>query len=150
MATLRARRLEPADRTFGQPGDRRSDHPNGFHAKPPEPARMGPIEAACQQSSGHACSLDLSPAERSFLERSLAGLTRREREVVFALCSGGTNEGMAARLCIALPTLRTHLMRLNQKLGTASKGDVIRLVAAELLSGYRTRQILPGAPDAGA
>lgn len=92
-------------------------------------------------------SIKLSEHERTYLERGLDGLTRREREVVFELCSGGTNDGVAQRLGIALPTLRTHLMRLNQKLGTASKGDVLRLVTSELLRGYRSRQIAPTEPE---
>ena len=45
------------------------------------------------------------------------------------------------RLGIALPTLRTHLMRLNQKLRTGSKSDVVRHVASLLLEGYRTGRI---------
>ncbi len=96
------------------------------------------------------CSLRLTDAERRVLEGCFEDLTRREREVIFALCFGGTNEGMADRLCIALPTLRTHLMRLNQKLGTASKGDVVRLVAAHLLDAYRSRRIAVGGDESVA
>lgn len=81
--------------------------------------------------------------EIDFLRAALDGLTGRERQVVFAICEGGTNELIAERLAIALPTLRTHLMRLNQKLGTTSKGDVVRYVAATLLSGYRSARIAP-------
>ena len=92
----------------------------------------------------------LTDAERAFLERRFGELTRRERDVIFALCGGGTNEGIAERMCIALPTLRTHLMRLNQKLGTGSKGDVMRLVAAELLGAYRNRWIGPAGEAMGA
>ncbi len=80
----------------------------------------------------------LDDDEREYLTAALGDLTDREREVVFAICEGGTNEEVARRLCIALPTLRTHLMRLNQKLGTASKTDVVGAVAARLLRGYRT------------
>lgn len=82
-------------------------------------------------------SLQLIPHEVDYLRSALDALTTREREVVLAICAGGTNEGIADRLCIALPTLRTHLMRLNQKLGTTSKGDVVRYVAAALIQGYR-------------
>lgn len=88
-------------------------------------------------------TLELTPAERQYLERSLTALTVREREVVFAICTGGTNELLADRLCIALPTVRTHLMRLNQKLATTSKGDVVRFVTSKLLDGYRRREIVP-------
>jgi DNA-binding CsgD family transcriptional regulator len=86
-------------------------------------------------------TLELTPAERQYLERALTALTTREREVVFAICAGGTNELLADRLCIALPTIRTHLMRLNQKLGTTSKGDVVRFITSKLLDGYRSREI---------
>jgi DNA-binding CsgD family transcriptional regulator len=86
-------------------------------------------------------SLHLLTDEIKYLSWALDSLTDREREVVFTICAGGTNEGMADRLCIALPTLRTHLMRLNQKLGTTSKGDVVRFVAATLLRGYRRGEI---------
>lgn len=86
-------------------------------------------------------SIRLTPAERVFLDEALTEMTQRERDVVYALCAGGTNEEMAKRLSIALPTLRTHLMRLNQKLRTSSKSDVIRHIASVLLEGYRTSQI---------
>jgi ATP/maltotriose-dependent transcriptional regulator MalT len=94
--------------------------------------------------SEDGCSLQLNEVERALVEELFRDLTRREREVIFALCAGGTNEGMAERLCIALPTLRTHLMRLNQKLGTSSKGDVVRMVAAHLLRAYRCQRIRGG------
>lgn len=84
--------------------------------------------------------LDLLDTERRHLMRSLAALTPRECDVVCAICSGGAgsvNEAVADRLCIALPTLRTHLMRINQKLGTTSKNDLVRFVTAKILDGYR-------------
>ncbi len=68
-------------------------------------------------------------------------LTDREREVALAICDGGSNEAVAERMFIALPTLRTHLMRINQKLGTRSKGDVVRLMVGRLLDGYRAGRI---------
>ena len=86
-------------------------------------------------------SAGLTEAEKSYLDDVLAPLTDREREVVYSICGGGRNEEIADRLCIALPTLRTHLMRLNQKLGTTSKSDVVRLVAGHLLEGYREHSI---------
>ncbi len=87
--------------------------------------------------------LCLNEREIEFLGTALRGLTEREREVVIAICSGGTNEELAERMCIAVPTVRTHLMRLNQKFGTTSKGDVIRYVMAALLCGYRSGVIAP-------
>ncbi|MGP1310347.1 MAG: helix-turn-helix domain-containing protein [Phycisphaerales bacterium] len=83
----------------------------------------------------------LTPEERSALSGELDALTDREREVALAICDGGSNEAVAERLYIALPTLRTHLMRINQKLGTKSKGDVVRLMVGRLLEAYRTGRI---------
>ncbi len=99
------------------------------------------ISSEAPASVPESWTLELTSAERHYLERSLTALTGREREVVFAICAGGTNELLADRLCIALPTVRTHLMRLNQKLGTTSKGDVVRFVTSKLLDGYRRREI---------
>lgn len=86
-------------------------------------------------------SLHLNDVERAYLGHSLRKLTAREREVVYAICAGGTNEETAERLSIAVPTLRTHLMRLNQKCGTACKGDIVRFVAATLIEGYRAKSV---------
>ena len=95
-----------------------------------EPREAGPLGA-----------IRLTASERVFLDSALVDMTQRERDVIYALCAGGTNETMAHRLGIALPTLRTHLMRLNQKLRTGSKSDVVRHVASLLLEGYRTGTI---------
>lgn len=97
--------------------------------------------ASADPAPGSLGSIRLTPAERSYLDTALTDMTQRERDVVYALCAGGTNEEMARRLDIALPTLRTHLMRLNQKLRTSSKSDVLRHIASVLLEGYRTEQI---------
>jgi len=85
--------------------------------------------------------LHRTPGERDHLLKALTALTPREREVACAVCMGGDNEAVADRLCIAVPTLRTYLMRINQKLGTTSKGDILRFVSTRLLEGYRHRQI---------
>lgn len=90
-----------------------------------------------------SCALALTDAEEAILDRRLDALTAREREVVRALCAGGPNETLADRLCVALPTLRTHLMRINQKLGSESKDDIVRLVAACLLEAYRRGELPP-------
>jgi DNA-binding CsgD family transcriptional regulator len=100
--------------------------------------RPGPETAPDPTTLG---AIRLTVTERAFLDTALTDMTQRERDVVYALCEGGTNEEMARRLSIALPTLRTHLMRLNQKLRTSSKSDVIRHIASVLLEGYRTERI---------
>jgi len=79
--------------------------------------------------------------ERKQLAKKLERLTPREREVAYAVFLGGDNEALANRLCIAMPTLRTHLMRINQKLGTTSKSDIVHYVAMSLLDAYRNGTI---------
>jgi|GEM_PF-587271 len=90
--------------------------------------------------------MELTERERRWLDGPLSGLTPREREVALAVCEGGDHEHVAASLCIAVPTLRTHLMRIHQKLGAESKVDVVRFVSARLLELYRERG---ATPDAG-
>jgi DNA-binding CsgD family transcriptional regulator len=90
-----------------------------------------------------------SEAERLELESAFSDLTNREREVLFALCDGGNNEHVADRLCIALPTLRTHLMRLHQKLGTSGKSELVGLVWRQLTEAYRRGRLRAGNPEVG-
>lgn len=106
-------------------------------ASRPATSRRG----SSSRDAGECWSLRLTPDERRTLSDELDALTEREREVALAICDGGSNEAVADRLYIALPTLRTHLMRINQKLGTRSKGDVVRLMVGRLLDGYRSGRI---------
>lgn len=100
------------------------------------------------RTNSDGASLQLMAHEVVFLRMELKELTDRERDVAFAVCTGGSNERMAERLCIALPTLRTHLMRLNQKLGTVRKGDIVRMLASRLLDAYRAGELAAGAQPA--
>lgn len=94
-------------------------------------------------------SLKLTYAERVHLSEELGPLTGREREVVLAICEGGRNEAIAERLYIALPTLRTHLMRIYQKLGARNKSDVVRFVLSRLLDAYRDGRLGSGQVSLG-
>lgn len=109
--------------------------------------RRQPVVRTGAREREEPWSLRLSEPECRHLSSDLVALTDREREVVFAICSGGPNEAVAERLYIALPTLRTHLMRINQKLGTRSKADVVRFVVGRLLEGYRQNGTLPNKAD---
>jgi DNA-binding CsgD family transcriptional regulator len=114
-------------------------------ASRPATSRRG----SSSRDAGECWSLRLTPDERRTLSEELDALTDREREVALAICDGGSNEVVAERLYIALPTLRTHLMRINQKLGTRSKGDVVRLMVGRLLDGYRSGRVANGARPGG-
>lgn len=100
--------------------------------------------SASRARNSDGASLQLMAHEVVFLRQEMKDLTDRERDVAFAVCTGGSNERMAERLCIALPTLRTHLMRLNQKLGTVRKGDIVRMLASRLLNAYRSGELCGG------
>ncbi len=111
-------------------------------AGPKAPVEVEVVEKRAASEDG-GWTLRLTEAELRHLRQALTLLTPREREVACAASAGGPNEQIADRLCIALPTLRTHLMRINQKLGTTSKSDLIGYVLASLLDGYRRGLIEP-------
>lgn len=137
MTTRTARRsiiLEPKPESAGPAPTPLISALNGVSGGKPLRAR-----AASEREMGPGLSLELNEAEKAMLDAHLSPLTEREREVVFAVCAGGQNTAVAERLYIALPTLRTHLMRINQKLGLRSKSDTIRFVLSRLLEGYRAR-----------
>ncbi|GAB4550682.1 MAG: hypothetical protein Tsb0013_12520 [Phycisphaerales bacterium] len=108
---------------------RPGDGPGGEHGSPmrmPSPSRL-------------AAGMRLSEDERALVDRVLPDITNREREVLFEIVAGGTNERVAERMGVKLPTLRTHLMRLNQKLGSTSKSDLVRLVTQAIVLDYRSK-----------
>ena len=92
-----------------------------------------------------AAGMRLSEKERELVDAVLPEITNREREVLYEIVKGGTNEAVADRMGVKLPTLRTHLMRLNQKLGSTSKSDLVRLVTQAIVLEYRSR--LFGSPE---
>ncbi|MEM1423367.1 MAG: helix-turn-helix transcriptional regulator, partial [Planctomycetota bacterium] len=101
-----------------------------------------------------AAGMRLTDKERALVDRLLPDITNREREVLFEIVAGGTNERVAERMGVKLPTLRTHLMRLNQKLGSTSKSDLVRLVTQAIVLDYRSRlfgtmEPMGEAPDDG-
>lgn len=60
-------------------------------------------------------------------------LTRREREIAIALAEGLTNKEIAARFCVALPTVKSHVHSILRKLGIGRR-DEIRARLRELTS----------------
>ena len=98
------------------------------------PARPAALEPPAEPNPPE---FRLDPHERRIALNAIPELSVREREVLFAICEGGRNADIAKRLHIAPPTLRTHLTRLNHKLGTQSKADLVRLVARAVLAAYR-------------
>jgi len=103
-------------------------------------AEERPPQRAAQRRSepAGAWPLRVTDEEGAALRAALGVLTPRELEVVLAICEGGSNESIADRLCVALPTLRTHLMRIHQKIGSRGKSDIVRVAANVLLEAYRS------------
>jgi DNA-binding NarL/FixJ family response regulator len=54
------------------------------------------------------------------------GLTRREAEILTLIASGMTNPGIAARLCLSVPTVKSHINRIFAKTGSADRAAAIR------------------------
>jgi DNA-binding NarL/FixJ family response regulator len=58
-------------------------------------------------------------------EAKVATLTKREREIVAAVCEGLRNKEIADRLFISEATARNHLTSILDKLGLASRFDLV-------------------------
>ncbi len=54
-------------------------------------------------------------------------LTVREREIVSRLLQGESNQTIADRLFIALPTVKNHLHNIYEKLGVSSRTEILHL-----------------------
>lgn len=83
------------------------------------------------------CRLAGMPVERcddvdvlARIERaaSKAALTPRQKEIVAAMLFGSSDRTIADELCIALPTVRTHVQMIYQKLGVSSRAQLSRLL----------------------
>jgi two-component system response regulator FixJ len=78
-------------------------------------------------------ALDQDAAHRAEAERRhglaarLAGLTRREREVMALMVEGRANKEIAHGLGISIKTVEIHRARVMQKTGTGSLPELVRL-----------------------
>jgi two-component system CheB/CheR fusion protein len=86
-------------------------------------ALLASVRRALQQSP--------HPAERSATRAAaamrIAGLTKREREVMALVVAGHSNKEVAARLGINQRTIETHRAAVMSKLGVRSLSDLVRL-----------------------
>ena len=69
-----------------------------------------------------------SGARRAAAALRIAGLTRRQREVMELVVAGRANKEIAAHLGIAQRTVENHRAAVMQKTGAASLSDLVRLV----------------------
>jgi DNA-binding NarL/FixJ family response regulator len=79
--------------------------------------------------------------DRQGCDELLAGLTRREREVLFHLVQGAGRKEVAERLQLSANTVRTHLQSLMAKLGVHSTLEVVALTRPRLEALPDIRQL---------
>jgi len=75
----------------------------------------------------HEREMDRDGEERDAARRALAGLTRREREVMRLVVDGMTNKAAAAELGISEKTIEVHRARAMQKTGARTFSALVRL-----------------------
>jgi two-component system, NarL family, nitrate/nitrite response regulator NarL len=63
---------------------------------------------------------------------AVASLTSREREIARCLCDGMSNKEIAARLVIALPTVKNHVHHILGKLEVTHRADAAQALHAVL------------------
>jgi DNA-binding CsgD family transcriptional regulator len=61
---------------------------------------------------------------------AVGGLTPRQLEVVRLVCAGASNRGIGRELGIGLPTVKTHLEHVYEKLGVRTRAQLVARVAA--------------------
>ena len=59
-------------------------------------------------------------------QKALAGLTRRELEVLQLVARGHTNQETADRLFVSVKTIETHRANIMRKLGVSSRAQLVR------------------------
>jgi len=82
--------------------------------------KTAPIDellSAIRRAAEGKLSFDLRPGER-------APMSAREREVVAAVVEGLSNDEVAARLGISPKTVESHLRRLFERIGVASRTEL--------------------------
>lgn len=71
-------------------------------------------------------------SERNYVEEKY-GLTRRELDVLECAMTGYTNKVMCQELDMRLPTLRTHLRHIFEKVGVSGTNELIARIFRELV-----------------
>lgn len=60
------------------------------------------------------------------------GLTARETEILALIVQGLTNQQIASRLTLSLPTVKNHVHRLLTKMGVASRAEAVTIHRAQM------------------
>ncbi|WP_210605100.1 response regulator [Brevibacterium oceani] len=68
---------------------------------------------------------------------ALPELTDREREILVEVARGATNREIAASLCIAVQTVKTHVSRILGKVGARDRAQAV-------IAAYESGLVIPG------
>ncbi len=98
---------------------------DGFLTKPFDPAELIEAVALALQRSRAKQQDGFAVAEA---RTKVASLTPREREIVNLVAESLSNQEIAARLNLALVTVKVHRARAMQKLGAGNSAELIRLL----------------------
>lgn len=98
----------------------------GFLRKSTRPASLvaATQAAAAGQSALNPEVLERVLGEPGWEDRGVDKLSEREREIAELVAEGLGNEAIAARVHLALPTVKTYLSRIMDKLGVANRVQV--------------------------
>ncbi|MBT1178238.1 response regulator [Bifidobacterium vespertilionis] len=89
----------------------------GAQAQPGQPDPSRPMHSAQSSQSGR-------PAQ-SYTDPELALLTDREREVLVEIAHGLSNQEIADKLYVSLPTVKTHVAHLLQKINARDRVQAV-------------------------
>jgi DNA-binding NarL/FixJ family response regulator len=68
-------------------------------------------------------------------DNALTELTKREREILYLITDGLTNQAIAERLVLSIHTVRTHVQTILAKLGAHSKLEAVAVAKRRRLLG---------------
>lgn len=69
-----------------------------------------------------------SMADRCSALARQSGLSRREEDVLLMLAQRKTAQGIADKLYISIPTVKTHTQHVHQKLGVHSRKELLAII----------------------
>ncbi len=92
-----------------------------------KPVEAATLLASLRRALRRAATPDERERTRSAAAMRIAGLTRREREIMNLVVDGQANKQIAERLSISQRTVEAHRAAVMKKLGVSSLSDLVRL-----------------------